>query len=221
MRLRAEAIKAAAEMNKGGMATIIFGPDSELIKACANAKDWCRKNGHPNADITVSQYMYPKYKVISGTDEALQHFADNLERFRIRSMRPIKNSLPLHCYLMKPAAKPFIKALDQMTIEKPLIRVYSNYDSQPYMSEHHIRKHLPKQLYSPIRWEQIMTRIYARRQGNYFPKTYTCGPGCALRAILKSTNLKAWKHSWNVGDVKERRVAEATRKKAERNAAYA
>lgn len=201
------------------MASIFYGPDSKVLEACITAKRWCQKNGYPNADITVSNYMFPKYKVLSGTNEALQYVKDNLQRFRIRSMRPIRNSLPLHCHLMKPAAEPFIKALDQMTVDAPLIRVYSNYDSQPYMSEAHIRRILPKQLYSPIKWEQTIHKIFARRQGNNFPKTYTCGPGCALRPILKNVNLKAWTNSTNVGDVDPRRITLTARKKAERSTA--
>lgn len=196
------------------MATIFYGADSKVREACVAAKKWCQSNGNPDAECTVSNYLFPKYKVLSGTNDALQFIEDNLDRFRIRSIRRIKDSLPLHCHLMKPAAEPFIKAMETMTVEKPLIRVYSNFDSQPYMTEAHIRRNLPKQLYNPIRWEQTMHQIYARRQGNAFPKTFTCGPGCALRPILKNVNLKAWKTSSNVGDVREQTI-KRTRKMKE------
>lgn len=196
VQVRAEAIHAAGEIRKGGMATIFYGPDSEVIKACKSAKQWCLKNNIENPECLISNFMFPRFKALSGNEEALQYIEDNLERFRLRSMKRIKNSPACHSSLMKPAIEPFEKALEQIDINDPIIRVYSNVNCRPYMSAHHISKLLPQQLVNPVKWEQTMTSLYARKRGTFFPRTIFCGPGLALNSILKQVNLRAWRQSF-------------------------
>lgn len=40
--------------------------------------------------------------------------------------------------------------------------------------------------------------LYERDVGEYFPRTFECGPGGALRTILKQVNAKAWDHCISV-----------------------
>lgn len=203
MRIRAEALLAANEINPGGMASVYFGHASRVIDACRSAKNWCIENGHPNADCSISERMTPKSVYISGTNEALDYMDQNYREFGIHGIRRVKDSLPLHCRLMKPAVGPFAEALEQMSIEKPIIKVHSNYDAKPYMSSAHIRRNLSRQLYNPIKWEQTIHEIFARSGERRFPTTYTMGPGCAHRQNLKTLNVPAWRRSTNVGDVSE------------------
>lgn len=58
-----------------------------------------------------------------------------------------------------------------------------------------IRKELVQQVYSPVRWEQVMQRIYKRDPDHAFPNTYEVGPGNTLRPILKMVNGKAYEQS--------------------------
>lgn len=182
------------------MASIIFGPDSRVIEACRRAREWCSKQDIKDADCRISNYMYPRYKVISGNVEALQYIEDNLAKFRIRSIKRIKGAAAYHSSLMQPAIEPFIDALQKIQIEDPLIRVYSNVNSKPYFDARHIKKQLPLQLIRPVKWEQTMHYMYARRRGNYFPRTIVCGPGHALKSILKNINLPAWRSTIKIGD---------------------
>lgn len=184
------------------MATIRFGPDSRVMDACKKAKEWCRKNNIENPECLISNFMFPRFKALSGNEEALQYIEDNLKKFRIRSLKRVKNTPACHSSLMEPAIEPFKKALEHIEIADPIIRVYSNVNSKPYMSAEHILKLLPQQLVKPVKWEQTMTYLYARGRGNYFPRTIVCGPGCALNSILKQVNSRAWRRSIHIGDKK-------------------
>lgn len=218
MRIRAEAILAANEINQGGMLSVYYGAGSRVMDACRAAEAWCINNGHPNAVCFTSGRMFPRYQYISGTNEALDYLEKNYEEFNIRGVRRVKNALPLHCRIMKPAAGPFQEALDQMSIEKPIIKVHSNYDAHAYMSSAHIRRNLTKQLYNPIKWEQTLHQIFARTPGLKFPRVYTMGPGYTLRYPLKQVNLLAWQRSMNIGDVSRRKTIRSIQKRENMNA---
>lgn len=200
VQIRAEAIKAASDVYKGGMAQIRFGADSRVLDACKMARDWCKKNNVERSECWISKYMYPKFKVISANEEALQYLEQNYGKFRLRSIRRLKNMAACHSVLMEPTIEPIRNALQQMDIDDPIIKVYSNVTCRPYYSANHIRQLLPHQLTNPVRWEQMMTYLYARRQGIYFPRTIFCGPGFYLRKVLKQVNSKAWRNSIHIGD---------------------
>lgn len=203
VQLRAEAIHMAGEMYNGGMASIFYGPDSRVVEACKRAKEHCMTNDIENPECLISNFMFPKYKVLSGNEEALKYIEENMHKFRLRSIKRIKDTPALHCSLMEPAVDTIKKALESIQIDDPLIRVYSNVHSKSYIDARHIKKLLPQQIMKPVKWEQTMHHIYARRHGNKFPRTFVCGPGYALRSILKNVNIKAWKKSIHIGSLKK------------------
>lgn len=54
------------------------------------------------------------------------------------------------------------------------------------------------QLVRPVRWEQTLHALYSRPLGEIQPRTYTLGPGDALRTMLKKVNARAWDNSVQV-----------------------
>lgn len=200
LQVRAEAILAASELSNGGMAKIKFGADARVIEACKHAKEWCIKKDIKNPECSISNFMYPGFKVLSGNEEALKYLEENSGKYRLSSIKRIQSALPLHCKLMEPTVEPIKDALNSMNISDPLIRVYSNITGKPYFTAKQIQKLLPLQLVKPVRWEQIMHNLYARQRGNYFPRTVLCGPGVGLRRILGIVNSKACRESIHIGD---------------------
>lgn len=200
VQIRAEAIQAVDALYKSGMAQICFGADSRVIEACKKAKEWCIQNNVEHPECRIASYLYPRFKTLAGSEEAIQFLEDNYQKFRLRWINRIPNRPACHCSLMQPTIEPMKKALSQMEIADPIIRVYSNVTCRPYFSAHHIRKLLPYQLVSPVKWEQTMTGLYARRRGVQFPRTIVCGPGYTYRTMLREVNSKAWRQSLYVGD---------------------
>lgn len=69
MQIRGEAMQLVSEMYKGGMATIFYGPDSNINFACKRAKEWALERGIEMPECQIANYLYPHCKVISGSEE--------------------------------------------------------------------------------------------------------------------------------------------------------
>lgn len=146
MQVRAEAMQLASETFSGGMATVLYGPDSELGLACKRAQEWCLDKGIEDPECKIVNYLYPHCKVVAGNIEALQYLEANSKQYKLRRIKKLPVSGAFHTNLMASAVEPFTRALRKITIEEPLISVHSNVDGKPYRSVNHILRQLPTQV---------------------------------------------------------------------------
>lgn len=130
--------------------------------------------------------------------QALKFIKSNAEQYKLRRLKTIPVSGAFHTSLMHPAVEPFKEALKKVDIVDPIIPVFSNVDGKSYRNAHHIRRQLPKQIYKPVKWEQTLHILYERKVGEYFPRTFECGPGNSLKSLLKMVNAKAWGSCFSV-----------------------
>lgn len=202
VQVRAELMQAASDANKGGMATILFKSDknSQLNFACEKAREWCIDYGIENPDCVIANHLFPQCKVISGNDEALRYIRSNLKTFNLDKIKSIPAYGAFHSSLMNSAVEPFAAFLKKMQIEEPIINVYSNVTATKYESVSHIIKQLPKQIVSPVKWEQTMHVLYELKINGKIPETFVVGPGNALKTILKQINAKADERTFKIGD---------------------
>lgn len=198
VQIRAEAMQMASNMYKGGMATVLYGPDSKLSYAVKAAKEWCIEKGVENPDCLVANYLYPHCKVVAGSEEALRFIETNAKEFNLRRVKRLPVSGAFHSALMESAVEPFRKALNKIELDDPAIPVHSNIDGMPYRHAEHVRRQLPKQIIKPVKWEQTLHILYERKEGDHFPRTFELGPGRGLRTILKQVNAKAWDTSFSI-----------------------
>lgn len=202
VRIRAEEMQLASDKNKGGMATILYKSDknSQLNLACEKARDWCLDAGIENPDCVIANHLFPQCKVISGNEEALRYISMNLKTYNLDKMKRIPAYGAFHSALMQSAVEPFAKALKKMQIEEPIVSVYANSTARRYESQSQILKQLPMQIVRPVKWEQTMHVLYELKINNKFPDTFVCGPGTALKTILKQVNAKACETTYKIGD---------------------
>lgn len=198
IKVRSEAMQLACEIAPGGMATVMYGPDTQINVALKKAKEWCVERGIANPECRVANFLFPHCKIIAGHKEALKYIENNLSTYKIRRFRWLPVSGAFHTSLMAPAVEPFAIALSKADINEMIIPVYSNVDGKRYRNTQHIRKQLPKQIYKPVCWEQSLHIIYERPQGDHFPRTFECGPGKSLVTILNQVNKKAYESSAKV-----------------------
>ena len=123
---------------------------------------------------------------------------------------------------MKSSEKALQKVLSEITLRRPMIKLYSNFDSKVHSNPERIKLLLAKQLSSPVRWEQTLNEFYynenlpkeqtegkedpnlsdeakakeMKKHGQFadrvYPDIYECGPGSHTGPILKSINHKAF-----------------------------
>jgi len=85
VKVRGEAMEAAAEMAPQGMVTVFVGADSKLGFGCEVAREWCRRHhGIEDPICQVANHLYCGAKVVGGHDAALEFLDNNKQDFNIR-----------------------------------------------------------------------------------------------------------------------------------------
>lgn len=141
---------------------------------------------------SILPFIYPLNKTFLFVEQALKFLSTHQNEFKLRKVIPVPVSGAFHTNLMLPAVDTFRKILHQVEMFEPSARIYSNVDGKVYRSNEHIKKQLPKQIYKPVLWEQVIQNIYGRSVGEQFPSSFICGPKAAsLRTLLKNVNGKA------------------------------
>lgn len=146
VQVRAEAMQQASDAIEGAMATVLYGPDSELGAACKKAQEWCLDKGIESPTCQIVNYLYPHCKVVAGNAEALRYLEANAKQFKLRRLKRLPVSGAFHTSLMQSAVEPFERALRKIPIEDPLISVHSNVDGKRYRNADHILGQLPRQV---------------------------------------------------------------------------
>lgn len=193
VKVRAEAMQKASDLNPSGMLSVIGRPQAKYKHACLQAREHCKSLGMQEPVCSVANYLFPDGRIIAGHHEALDFLQKNSRKLQLMWTKLLPVSGAFHTELMESASEPLRDVLRQVEIRRPDISVYSNVDGKRYMHEGHIRKHLVKQLVSPVKWEQSIHEIYERTQGQSFPHTYEVGPGKQLGTMLQRCNMKAYK----------------------------
>ncbi|ETE65312.1 Malonyl-CoA-acyl carrier protein transacylase, mitochondrial [Ophiophagus hannah] len=202
-------MQEASEIIPSGMLSVIGRRNSDYKTACLEALEYCKTVGIEDPVCEVSNYLFPDSRVIAGHIQALEFLQKNSKKFSFARVKMLPVSGAFHTRLMKSAMQPLSEALESISIQEPLISVYSNVDSKKYRQPEQIQHCLVEQLVLPVKWEQIMHTIYERNKGKKFPYTYEVGPGKQLGAILRSCNLKASKYYSNI-EVSEDETNEET-----------
>ncbi|XP_078272880.1 malonyl-CoA-acyl carrier protein transacylase, mitochondrial-like [Rhinoraja longicauda] len=194
VKVRAEAMQEASDSTPSGMLSVVGRAETCYSHVCLEAREHCKSLGIEEPVCEVANYLFPNGRVIAGHLQALEFLQQHCRRFHLVRTKLLPVSGAFHTRLMASAAPALHRALQGISVEKPLIPVYSNVDGKRYMNGPHIRRQLVKQLVSPVKWEQTMHTMYGRVKGTDFPDTFEVGPGNQLGTMLKQCNLKAGRH---------------------------
>ncbi len=151
----------------GGMAAVMNFPPDE-IDACLEEQVW------------VANYNSPQQTIISGELEALNASMERLKAAGAKRVMPLKVSGPFHSGFMKPAAETFAKVLADVPFAPPSCTFVSSVTGQVESDPERIRALLAEQLYSPIRWTDVMTTIGP-------DEALEVGPGAVLKGLARRT----------------------------------
>lgn len=148
----------------GGMAAVM-GMEPEAIAAALP----------PGAQ--VANYNSPAQTIISGSNEALEAAAAALKAAGAKRVMPLNVSGPFHSEFMRPAADAFAKVLAGVSFSAPRCAFVSSVSGQAESDPGRIRDLLAQQLYSPVRWIQVMGAIDT--------PCLEVGPGGVLAGLAK------------------------------------
>ncbi|MBK4775350.1 [acyl-carrier-protein] S-malonyltransferase [Candidatus Pantoea edessiphila] len=162
----------------GAMHAIIGLDRTTIEKICKKTKE--------NQIVSIANFNSQDQFVIAGDKEAVYR-ASNACKSLGAYVKHLMVGVPSHCMLMKSAAKQLENRLQKIKFMKPSISIINNVDVKIEDDEYAIRRALTRQMYSSVRWLEIIE--YISKQG--ITILLEIGPGKILSRLNKriSKNL--------------------------------
>lgn len=145
LKLRGQAMQAAAPVGQGAMAAVLKLEFDQVAAIAAEAAQ--------GEVCTVANDNAPGQVVISGHKAAIDRASELVKAAGGRAM-PLPVSAPFHCPLMGPAAEAMEKALADADLRAPLVPVYANVTAAPVADPAEIRRLLVEQVTGTVRWRE-------------------------------------------------------------------
>ena len=153
LRIRGDAMQMAVPVGKGAMAAIIGLEQSDVEAICAqNAGEQCCQIANDNGGGQL---------VISGSKEAVEKAAEMATQKGAKRAIILPVSAPFHSALMAPAAEKMKAALDEATVNAPLVPLISNVTAAPVSDPDAIRAQLVEQVTGQVRWRESVEFLAA------------------------------------------------------------
>ncbi len=171
VRDRGRYMQEAVGPGEGAMAAILGLDDETVIALC--------KQAARGEAVAAVNFNSPGQVVIAGTSAAVERAVALAKEEGAKRAIVLPVSVPSHCELMGDAAKRLEKRLDEVTLRSPAIPVINNVDVREEQTPTAIRSALVRQLYSPVRWVEIVR--YLSAQG--VDRLVECGPGKVLAGL--------------------------------------
>ena len=173
---RAKFMQEAVPEGEGAIAAIIGLTYEDLNSICSSI---CNEGLLVElANINSSNQI-----VISGAKKAVDKAIERSIEAGAKRALLLPMSVPAHCELMKPASEKFEKVLNSINIQEPKCDVIQNVDASITNNVVQISENLISQIYSPVRWTDIMNFFNNLKLG----KCIECGPGKVLSGLMKRT----------------------------------
>ena len=170
---RGQLMQQAVPAGTGAMAAILGLEDDQVRAACAAAAE---------GDVVEAVNLNaPGQVVIAGSAAAVERAIAACKSAGAKRAMALPVSVPSHCALMKPAAEQLAEVLAGMSMHAAEIPVINNTDVAIETDSSQIRDALVRQLYSPVRWVEIVQRLSAEGVS----RAYECGPGKVLSGLVK------------------------------------
>ena len=173
---RGRFMQEAVPAGVGAMAAILGLDDDKVIDVCEQAAE--------SEVVTAVNFNSPGQVVIAGNAAAVERAVNLAKEAGAKRALLLPVSVPSHCSLMNPAAEKLEERLAGINISAPTIPVYNNVDVQAENDPDTIRKALKRQLYSPVRWVDIINTFAAQD----VERIVECGPGKVLVGLNKRIN---------------------------------
>lgn len=173
---RGKFMMEAVPAGTGAMAAILGLDDEAVRQVCLDAAE---------GDVLEAvNYNSPGQVVVAGHKSAIERVTVLAKDKGAKRALELPVSVPSHCALMKPAADQLAAAMNTIQFNAPSIPVLNNVDVAAVNSESEIKDALKRQLFSPVRWVEIVEKMSA----DGVDKIIECGPGKVLVGLNKRIN---------------------------------
>lgn len=176
---RGSSMQAAAEAVASGMASVLGLSLEKVAGVCDEARQ-------PNEILEVANLLCPGNIAVSGHQASIEAVAMVAEKAgAIKTIRlPVAGAF--HTEIMRPAEHRLSEAVNQVVMHPLRVPVFSNVDAQPHLNPDDFRSLLPRQLISPVRWEDSLRQMIASGIDHFIE----VGSGRVLAGTLKRIERK-------------------------------
>ena len=168
VRLRGEAMQAAAERRPGAMAAVLGLADEAVEELCARV-----------GQVWPANYNSPGQVVVSGTEEAVDELGRRAGEAGARRVIRLAVSGAFHSPFMEPAVEALDGPLRRASFEGPRPAFFST--CSVAFERDDFAELLLRQIVSPVRFEQAVRRLVA---GGY-DAFLEVGPGNVLTGLIR------------------------------------
>ncbi|KAJ4891323.1 hypothetical protein Rs2_31071 [Raphanus sativus] len=183
VKLRGEAMQAAADAAKSAMVSII-GLDSEKVQQLCDAAN---QEVEEADKVQIANYLCPGNYAVSGGLKGIEVVEAKAKSFKARMTVRLAVAGAFHTSFMEPAVSRLETALAATEIRSPRIPVISNVDAQPHADPDTIKKILARQVTSPVQWETTVKTLLSKG----LKSSYELGPGKVIAGIFKRVDKSA------------------------------
>jgi len=170
---RARFMQEAVPTGSGAMAAILGLSDDTVRDVCAVSAG--------DEVVEAVNFNAPGQVVIAGDVAAVGRAIEAAKAAGAKRALPLPVSVPSHCALMRPAAERLGAEIAGIAVRKPDVPVLHNVTAAPALEADEIRDLLVRQLYSPVRWVDIVRRLKDEGVGILVE----AGPGKVLSGLTK------------------------------------
>ena len=179
VRLRGEAMQAAAVASPSGMTSVLGLDEAKIDELCTRVAEFGR--------LWKANMLCPGNVVVSGDRSALEHVDAIATELGAMKVVPLAVAGAFHTPLMKPADQKLAAALAEVELRLPRVPVYSNVTAAPHAEDpEQIRQNLAEQVTVGVRWDESIKAMVA----SGFDTFYEIGPGRVLTSLLKRIDRK-------------------------------
>jgi [acyl-carrier-protein] S-malonyltransferase len=176
VRRRGQYMQEAVPVGEGAMAAILGLDETAVTDACRTAVEQLSGRVVSPANLNA-----PGQVVIAGHADAVARAGEIARAAGAKRVIPLAVSAPFHCALMKPAEERLAVDLRVLAVRDPRIPVVANVDAEPKRSAAESVDALIRQVSSPVRWQDVVTRLV--REGT--TRFVELGPGNVLAGLIR------------------------------------
>ncbi|HMV26152.1 MAG TPA: ACP S-malonyltransferase [bacterium] len=174
VKVRAEAMQRAGEINKGTMAAVIGMEPEPLVSICKTASSEA-------GVVQCANFNSPGQIVISGSVAGVQKAMEMAKAQGVRMVKELVVSGAFHSPLMEPARAEVQNKLKTITLSDARLPVYANVSAEPTTDAQRVQSLLVEQITGAVRWQESVTRMIADGATKFFE----IGPGNVLQGLIK------------------------------------
>jgi [acyl-carrier-protein] S-malonyltransferase len=181
VRQRGQFMQEAVPVGEGAMSAVLGLDAAAVASACAAAST--ELGGRVVAPANLNA---PGQIVIAGHADAVARAGDHAKAAGAKRVIALAVSAPFHCALMKPAEERLAPLLRALPAREPRIPVVANVDAEPRRTSADAVEALIRQVASPVRWEDVVTRLIADGVKTFIE----LGPGTVLSGLVKKIDRR-------------------------------